>query len=317
VENAPNSEFKPIEDALRAAGFAGVGVVDYGLALPLFDPHAQRYATWIDRGFHGEMGYLERGRDRRLNPKLVFPELESVITVALPYDPRPIESGGVRYARYLNGPDYHDDLKARLRGALAAFPDLKHKICIDTSAVLERTWGALTGLGWIGKNTMLIHPQYGSYFFIGVVLTDRRFGRGPELLKDYCGNCSRCLEGCPTQAFAGPHDLDARKCVSYLTLEKRGPWSEVPADTAGFVAGCDLCQEVCPYNTKPVRYAEETRGAFTVHPTLTPDAAALESETREQYQARIKDSALSRIKYEDFRRNFAAATSGSKRRSKR
>ncbi|MBS1959018.1 MAG: tRNA epoxyqueuosine(34) reductase QueG [Bdellovibrionales bacterium] len=302
------TDFAPLENALREAGFAAVGVVDFDLAEPIFKGHADRYADWISRGFHGDMGYLERGRDRRLNPRLVFPEVQSVITVALPYDARPIEQDGVRYARYLNGPDYHEDLKQRIRSALTKFPELNHKICIDTSAVLERTWAAITGLGWIGKNTMLINPQFGSFFFIGTILTDVKFGRGPRMLKDYCGNCERCIESCPTQAFTGPHDLDSRRCISYLTLEKRGEWPVGHgADTGGYVAGCDRCQEVCPYNTKPVKYAEEARGVFTVHTTLHTPLKALLEETKEQYKERVKNSALSRIKYEDFQRNLKAA----------
>lgn len=303
-------DYALLEKALLEQGFAQVGVVDYEQAIPLLQPHFERYRDWIRRGLHGEMGYLERGQDRRLNPKLVFSDLKSVITVMLPYDSRAVEVEGVRYSRYLNGPDYHDDLKDRMQRALAPFREqMSYKICVDTSAVLERSWAALTGLGWIGKNTMLIHPQWGSYFFIGVIFTDQSFGRAPQLLKDYCGHCTRCLDACPTQAFLRPHDLDARRCVSYLTLEKRGPWSGAIHEQvaqSGFVAGCDICQEVCPYNTKAVRNAQDQWGPFQLNPTLALGRDRLQSETLEEYQSRIQKSALSRIKFEDFKRNLSS-----------
>jgi epoxyqueuosine reductase len=170
--------------------------------------------------------------------------------------------------------------------------------------VLERTWAVLAGLGWIGKNTLLIHPQLGSYVFIGVVFLSREFGFLPEPLKDYCGPCTRCLGACPVGALAD-HDLDSRKCISYLTLEKRGPFQEKP-ELHGYVAGCDLCQEVCPYNTKAVRRTPVAGLA----PHLVLDAAKLERETESEYRERIRGTALSRVKFPDFKRNLAVRRSG-------
>src|SRR5690606_9214103 len=126
---------------------------------------------------------------------------------------------------------------------------LEWKVCVDTSAVLERSWAALSGLGWIGKNTLLIHPQYGSYLFLAEVLLSVRTGEGPKPLKDYCGNCTRCLSACPTGALE-PHWLKSQDCIAYLTLEKRGAWDkneEFKRKMGTWVAGCDLCQEVCPF----------------------------------------------------------------------
>ena len=285
---------------LSEKNFPLIGVVDYEDVAPMYESHGERYRQWIDRSFHGEMSYLARGLDRRLNPKLVFPNLQSAIVVARPYPAQPVGDERIRYARYLNGVDYHEVMKADLE---SVFVDSKfeYKVCVDTSAVLERTWAVLAGLGWIGKNTLLIHPQLGSYLFLGVVLTDQRFFQPLHFHKDYCGNCNKCMVACPTQAIVGAHDLDARKCISYLTLEKRGDWHE-PVNTSGFIAGCDICQEVCPYNTKTVKALKES----SIQQYLVLDEVQLQNETESEYKKRVNGTALSRIKYNDFKRNLAA-----------
>ena len=299
-----------LADSFKAEGFPVSGVVDELAARESYALHANRYRTWIEDGKQGDMAYLTRGLGRRLDPKLVFPELKSVIAVLRPYPPQPVGTESLRYARYLNGPDYHLEMKAGLERAfessrrLGHLPDgFQYKICVDTSAVLERSWALLCGLGWIGKNTLLIHPQLGSYVFIGVVFTNHEFNAQPVIMKDYCGPCTRCLSACPTNALEA-HDLDSRKCISYLTLEKRGPW-EQKIDPKGFVAGCDLCQEVCPYNTKPVKYA----GSTEIAPYLELDLETLMSETEEDYRRRIEGTALERIKHENFIRNLKATRS--------
>ena len=300
--------FADLSPAFLVQGFPAVGAVDYERALPIYQEHAKRYLDWVVAEKHGSMGYLHRGLDRRLDPTLVFPELKSVIVVALPYSPHPIQMNGLKYARYLNGPDYHERIQQKLETAMQsliaihAVPEnFRYKICVDTSAVLERTWAALCGLGWVGKNTLLIHPQLGSYLFLGVVFTNAEFGLGPQILKDYCGSCTRCIVACPTEALQ-PHDLDARTCISYLTLEKRGEW-ENPIPTKGFLAGCDLCQEVCPYNTK----ATKAKAPEDLAPHLEFNVEALLSETEAEYKMRVKGTSLSRVKFADFKRNLAAA----------
>ena len=306
-ESLTNLSWPALKPYFEAEGFPASGVVDYELALDSYQPHAEVYRSWIARGQQGSMKYLERGLDRRLDPKLVFPELKSVIAVLLPYATNPVGDEALRYARYLNGPDYHDVLKEKLERVFHQLqsnqktPHLfRYKICVDTSAVLERSWAALTGLGWIGKNTLLIHPQLGSYVFIGVVYTNAIFNEAPQLLKDYCGACVRCLSACPTEALK-PHDLNANECISYLTLEKRGHW-ENDKKLSGFLAGCDLCQEVCPYNTKAVR----DRAPKEKELYLETSIESLKAETEKEYQARVAGTALSRIKFDDFKRNLKA-----------
>ena len=299
--NVPKT-FDELKVLLQGKNFPLVGVVDFDDVASIYDLHGKRYQQWIERSFHGEMSYLQRGVDRRLNPKLVFPALQSAIVVARPYPVQPIGNEKIRYARYLNGDDYHEKMKADLADVFSQ-SGFEYKICVDTSAVLERTWGALAGLGWIGKNTLLIHPQLGSYLFLGVVFTDQRFHRPVQMLKDYCGNCEKCIQACPAQAIIEAHDLDSRKCISYLTLEKRGEWSE-GVETAGYLAGCDLCQEACPYNTKPMKYNVATE----VAPHLLLEKDALLNETEENYQKRVSSTALARIRYQDFKRNLKSIT---------
>ena len=294
-------KFDDLKLRLTENNFPLVGAVDYESIAPLYSEHGERYRSWIDRSFHGDMAYLQRGLERRLDPKLVFPELQSAVVVARPYAVQQVGDASLRYARYLNGEDYHECMKSDLEDVFRG-SDFKYKICVDTSAVLERTWAALAGLGWIGKNTLLINPQYGSYLFLGVVFTDQKFEQKFEPKKDFCGNCERCLKVCPTQAIVAPHDLDARKCISYLTLEKRGSWDQ-EYDTKGFLAGCDLCQEICPYNTKPVRYNTETGTASY----LMFDEEKLLAETETEYRQRVKGTALTRVKFADFKRNLKAA----------
>ncbi len=307
-------EIASLFERIREAGFPLVGAVDLSLARDAFREHSHRYAEWIEKGYHGDMAYLERGLARRLDPTLVFPPTRSVIVCAIPYR-RTAEttenSTTPRYARYLQGPDYHERLPEMLTDALTKWGvEAKWKICVDTSAVLERSWATLAGLGWIGKNTLLINPQLGSYLFIATILLDRETGLGPNPLPNYCGNCSACLDGCPTSAFLKPGSLDSRKCISYLTLEKRGEWSAISAETkrkmGTWIAGCDICQEVCPYNRKPVRL-EETWPKDARDSALISDWSPLENENEDSYRARIRESALSRVKYPEMRRNLENA----------
>jgi epoxyqueuosine reductase len=323
--SSPSDLHAWLVEAARVEGFPLAGGVDIDRALEgPFPAHVRKYDEWLRAGHAGAMSYLERGRDRRADPRQVFGPAQSVFSVAVPYHPQPVGATdpavGPRYARYVRGADYHHDLAERLDRALAAAAarlreatgrELAWKICVDTSAVLERSWAALAGLGWIGKNTLLIHPQHGSYLFIAEALVSEKLDRGPAPLPNYCGNCTRCLDACPTGAFLAPRVLDANRCLSYWTLEKRGELelSVTDARAVGtWVAGCDLCQEVCPFNFKAAR------SPGPVPPASGPDAGewplgweAHLRETEVAYRARIKRSALSRVKPAQFRRNLALA----------
>lgn len=293
-----------------------------------FASHVAHYDRWLAAGRAGAMQYLERGRDRRADPRLVLPGARSMFCVAIPY-PRAAAGAtdpenGPRYARYLQGGDYHRDVADRLERVLSradaesrareAGP-LAYKVCVDTSAVLERSWAALAGLGWIGKNTLLIHPRHGSYLFLAEALIDRELDAGPRPMPDLCGHCRRCLEACPTGALTAPRALDSRRCTAYLTLEQRGEW-ELPGPErtrmGAWVAGCDVCQEVCPFNLKPVRVELEAggparKGAPEEDASRVRDWIALLEESEDDYRERVRLSAMKRVKPAQFRRNLAAA----------
>lgn len=301
-------------------GALAAGGVDLDKA-PSFHADVSRYKNWISKKYHGEMSYLERGVARRADPRLVFPEVQSVFCALFAYDSRPSreeEEANIRYAKYLRGiapentgEDYHHTIAMRLDDALqsVSVASLRYKVCVDTSAVLERTWARLCGLGWIGKNTLLISPQHGSFTFIGVVYLNQPLDAQERLLPDYCGSCSRCLEACPTQAFVGPGELDSRRCISYLTLEKRGAFDPSTPSREGWVAGCDICQDVCPFNHKPVKksvtsFGDNPRSGAPWANLLSVDRLALEQESEDEYRLRVSHSALSRIKPSDFKRNL-------------
>ncbi len=314
----PNAFGARVLEAAKANGFEISGIVDLDLARAAYATHLNAYDVWLERGYQGTMEYLRRGRDRRADPTLLLPQAKSVLVVADPYTKQPQgeldPTRGPRFARYLKGRDYHGRLAERLEALATAvraeLPDsdlLRHKVCVDTSAVLERAWGAIVGLGWIGKNTLLIHPTEGSYFFTGAILWNRASDMPPDPLPDWCGKCERCLKGCPTQALVQPRVLDANQCISYWTLEERGVPSRLSPSEKKlqglWVAGCDVCQEVCPFNQKPA--ARELR--TDPDPLLVSDWVALQAETEAEYRARVKNTALARVKGPEFRRNLEIA----------
>lgn len=271
--------------------------------------HAGAFERWLEAGHAGTMDYLARTRAQRVDPQRLLPGARSIVAVALNYNPAPgdaIDDDWQPVARYARGRDYHDVIRPRLR-ALAAFIDeaagSRSRVAVDSSAVLERDLAARVGLGWIGKNTNLLSPELGSYFFIGIVLTTAAL-EADDAQPDRCGTCTACLEACPTGAFVAPYVLDARRCISYLTIEHRGDIAPglVPA-VADWVFGCDVCQEVCPWNRK----APPTR-----EPALAPSAPlgplqALLALDDPAFRARFRGSAISRAKRRGLVRNVALA----------
>jgi len=266
--------------------------------------HADAFERWLDAGHAGDMGYLERGRAARLDPGRLLPGWRSVVAVALNYAPAEDDPAWRGVARYARGRDYHRVIRPRLHALKdvlrsAGGPDVRSRASVDTSAVLERSLAASAGLGWIGKNTNLIAPGLGSYFFIGIVLTTAALAPDAEL-PDRCGTCTACLDACPTGAFVGPYTLDARRCVSYLTIEHRGEIDPaLQAGIGGWLFGCDVCQEVCPWN----RHAPPSR-----EPALRPGASPGPVERlidigADEFRERFRGSALKRAGRAGLARN--------------
>jgi len=279
------------------------------VAIGSVDPpeHGQAFTRWVEAGYAGDMRYLERRRDERLDPQRVLPGARSVVCLALNYyQGEPADPSWQPVARYAWGRDYHDVITPRLKrlaAHLAEASGARSKAYVDTGPVLERDLAARAGLGWIGKNSLLLHPDLGSWFLIGVLLTTAALDHD-EPLPDRCGSCRACLDACPTEAFVAPYVLDARRCISYLTIEHRGEIDPaLHRDMGQWQFGCDLCQSACPWNRKsPV-----TREA-SLHPTRPyPGAEAVARMDEGQFKERFAGTALLRPKASGMRRNAEIA----------
>jgi len=286
-------------------GFDRVGI---GPAEP--PPHGAAFEAWVGAGHAAGMSYLERSRERRLDPRRVLPGARSIVACALAYHQGSV-AGPPGVARYAWGDDYHAIVLSRLReladALVAAAPGTAATAYVDTGPLLERDLAAAAGLGWIGKNTMLLDPALGSFFFIGIVLTTAALAPDPAV-PDRCGRCTRCLDACPTGAFVAPYVLDARRCIAYLTIEHRGP---IPVERRGWIGewvfGCDVCQDVCPWNG---RVPPAREGAF--QPRALPGAVGLLALGEPEYRERLRGSPLKRARREGLARN-AAVTLGNRR----
>jgi epoxyqueuosine reductase len=294
-----------LKDEARRLGFDAVAI---GPATP--PPHGDAFERWLRDGCAGSMHYLERTRRERLDPARLLPGARAVIALALSYnapspDAAPASRGGMRVARYAGGVDYHDVMSPRLENLAqfirsAAGPDVRSRPAVDTSALLERDLAARAGLGWFGKNTNLLSPSLGSWFFIGIVLTTAELPFDDEIA-DRCGTCTACLRACPTAAFTAPYVLDARRCISYLTIEHRGGIDETLRPLVGeWGFGCDICQDVCPWNRKA---ATSTEPAFA--PAEYPPPKALLTLDDAAFRRRFRRTALWRARRSGLLRNAA------------
>jgi epoxyqueuosine reductase len=312
---SPHDVSERIRQRAREMGFGAVGIApvrpsDYGDA----------YERWIAEGMHGEMGYLARedAVAKRRDPAVLVPGVKSAVVVALEYynhdAQAPAPSRGI-VARYARNHDYHELMKERLI-ALQAWISAEllpvhGRAYVDTGAVLERELAQRAGLGWYGRNTMLLQPGRGSYWFLGVVLLDVELAYDAPFEKEHCGTCTACVDACPTGALlgrdeAGAPRMDARRCISYLTIELRGP---IPRDLRPLVGnrvyGCDICQEVCPWNSFATPSSEE---AFLAREGLDgPSLIEWMTMTQGEFSARFKGSPIKRAKRRGLLRNVAVA----------
>lgn len=302
----------------RIAKECGFELAGVAMAAPAED--FARYQRWMERGFAGEMRYLtDRRAELRRDPRSVLASARSVICMGKLYNTTLDNTGPANdppVSRYAWGSrDYHDVLREglqRIVERLLAIEPFEYKICVDTAPLLERSYARLAGLGWIGKNTCLIHEPLGSWFFLGEILTslDLEPDSAPP---DRCGSCTRCIEACPTQALVREGEgwtLDSRRCISYLTIELRGPIPEdLRAGIGEHVFGCDICQEVCPWNSRaPV----SDEPAFA--PREIPPPEELAQMTEGQFREFARGTPLARPKYAGFQRNARQALENKGRR---
>jgi len=298
-----------IKDKARQLGFLLAGVTT-----PEPPLHYSTFETWLAQGRHGTMNYLaeERSRTRRADPRAILPECRSILVLATPYSHHPFRGEGIgvnaegQVASYAWGEDYHDVLPARMKDLVQFIEEqaggpVKNRWYTDTGPLLERDLAQRAGIGWIGKNTCLIHPKHGSYFLLSEILLDLALEPDPPFLTDHCGTCRRCIEACPTDCILPDRTIDARRCISYLTIElKEDIPTELRDKMGNWVFGCDICQMVCPWN----RFAGEGDASFEdpLH-SLTEELVI----STQEFNQRFKRSPVKRAKRRGYLRNVAVA----------
>jgi len=298
-----NTLERRIKEQARALGFELVGIAP---ATPA--DGFQRMREWLDQGYAGEMGYMHRQAEARRHPDSILPEVRSVVMVGMNYKPALDSYSPAPVARYARGDDYHQVLWRKLNQLLewtkSEMPHCCGRGVVDTAPLLERDFARRAGLGWFGKNTMLLNKRLGSYFFLGAMLLDLELMADPPHEASHCGTCSACLDACPTQAFVEPGVLDSRRCISYLTIELGSPIPDELREPMGdWLFGCDVCQEVCPWNRKAPPGMEP---ALQPRDDLTAiNLVELLSLSEEQFRQRFRGTALMRTKRRGLLRNAA------------
>lgn len=316
VASAPNSPVVPVppltqrfkQKALEL-GFDKIGIVPASL----LETEHERLVMWLDRGYQGEMGWMARSPATRTDPAQIFPAARSVIVVAVNYytpeQHRASEATG-KVSRYAWGDDYHDVVGQKLRQLLDWLkqeePAADGKVCVDIQPIMDKAWAVRAGLGWLGKHSNVITPELGSWVFLGELLVNIELEYDRDVIPDHCGSCTLCLDACPTGAIVEPYVVDSNRCISYATIELRSP--EIPAPVAnnldGWIYGCDVCQDVCPWN----RFAEVTQeDRFRPRPGMIDLALAEVSELDPgSYAERFRGSAMKRAKLSGLQRNARA-----------
>jgi len=288
-------------------GFSKVGIA----RAENLSTELDRLQEWLARGYQGEMKWMERDPSQRADPRLFWAPARSVIVVALnyytPHEHTVRTSASGKVSRYAWGDDYHDIVAGRLRELLSwiksQWPEAEGKVCVDIQPVMDKAWAARAGLGWIGKHTNLITNEFGSWVFIGELLLNLEIEPDETGIADQCGSCTLCLDACPTNALSEPYVLDANLCISHATIESRAP--EIRADVAehleGWLYGCDICQDVCPWNQMTPTTSES--GFEPRKDSVNPALSDILELTPEVYAARFRGSAMKRAKLAGLHRN--------------
>lgn len=299
-----------IKSAAARHGFDFCGVAKAGF----LEEEAPRLEAWLKKGMHGMMGYMENHFDKRLDPRKLVEGAKSVVVFGYNYYPEKdlAKEGALKIAKYAYGKDYHHVIKARLKDWLddvrEQVGEIGGRVFVDSAPVLERPWAAKAGLGWVGKNSLLLNRQMGSFFFLAEFITDLEL-IPDNPIGDYCGTCARCMDACPTDAIPAPYVVDGSKCISYLTIElKEAIPQQFKGKMENWIFGCDICQDVCPWNRFSTPHNEP---AFSPHPDLegiqTQDWLEI---TDDLFRQLFKGSAVKRTKFEGLQRNIRFAFDG-------
>ncbi|CAN5197203.1 tRNA epoxyqueuosine(34) reductase QueG [soil metagenome] len=293
-----------IKNEAKRLGFEQVGFAPAGF----LEDEAPRLESWLSKGFHGQMKWMENHFDMRLDPTKLVPGAKSVISLMFNYFPSNIinNENAPKVAKYAYGEDYHFVLKDKLKDLMhyiqSEVGEVNGRVFVDSAPIMERKWAQQAGLGWIGKNTLLLNKGRGSYYFLAEIICDLELEYdGP--VTDHCGTCTACIDACPTDAIT-PYEVDATKCISYLTIELK---DAIPNEFAGkmenWAFGCDICQEVCPWNRFATPHAEP---AFNPSPEMANMTASDWHEITEEVFKRVfKNSPIKRTKFEGLQRNLS------------
>ena len=306
-----------IKQKAREIGFDKVGAAR-AEDLPL---ERERLENWLANGYQAEMRWLEREPEKRANPKLLLENCESVVAVALNYytsHEHETDDDKGKISRYAWGDDYHDVVTEKLRALLseikAVAPDVNGKTCVDTAPMMDKVWAQKSGLGWIGKHSNLITRELGSWVFLGEILLDCELDYDRPETRDLCGNCRACLDACPTNALPAARVVDSNRCISYATIESRAAEiaTEISENLNGWLYGCDICQDVCPWN----RFEKPTaESRFEPRPdSVSADLAKILELAPEDYAARFRRSPIKRAKITGLQRNARALRESQKQK---
>jgi epoxyqueuosine reductase len=304
VHSSITNHTRLIKQKAQDLGFfyCGISKVEF------LSDEAPKLEQWLKRNYHGKMSYMEGHFDKRLNPALLVDGAKSVVSLLLNYFPDKMQNeDSPQLSKYAYGEDYHFVIKDKLKTLLAfvqsEIGEVSGRVFVDSAPVMDKVWAKRSGSGWMGKNTNIIHPKAGSFFFIAELILDLDLqADGP--IKDYCGTCTRCIDACPTDAFVAPYVLDASKCISYLTIELKD--AIIPGEFKGkmsdWMFGCDICQDVCPWN----RFSTPTKeNRFLPHANLLEmNRSDWQDLSREVFSALFKNSAVKRTKLEGLKRNI-------------
>jgi epoxyqueuosine reductase len=275
------------------------------------EEEAPRLENWLNKGMHGEMSYMERNFDMRLDPRILFEGAKSIVSLLFNYYPETeiINTDNLKISKYAYGSDYHKVIKKKLKEFLKRINDeigeVGGRAFVDSAPILDKAWAKKSGLGWIGKNSNLINKSKGSFFFIAELVLDIELEYDHQVSKDYCGSCNKCIESCPTNAIVSPQIVDGSKCISYFTIELKNQINISDITDKKYddwIFGCDICQDVCPWNrfSKPTKEAEFSPNLYL----LEKNRKEWEEMTDEVFDEIIKKSPLKRTGLEGMKRNL-------------